>query len=69
PLSQPLVYQDQKTKKTLGIGRKSGRNFFLQAFSTKSDDVSCTNLSSFSANASIRQWDLWHSRLGHPHSA
>ncbi|CAN1245740.1 Retrovirus-related Pol polyprotein from transposon TNT 1-94 [Linum grandiflorum] len=58
--------QDQKTRTRIGKGHKDGRNFYLDQLGA----TSIPGASTFSVQSGARQiWDLWHSRLGHPHSA
>ncbi|CAN1245741.1 Retrovirus-related Pol polyprotein from transposon TNT 1-94 [Linum grandiflorum] len=60
------VSGDQKTRTRIGKGHKDGRNFYLDQLGA----TSIPGASTFSVQSGARQiWDLWHSRLGHPHSA
>ncbi|CAN1256463.1 hypothetical protein LINPERPRIM_LOCUS9325, partial [Linum perenne] len=81
PLSVP---QDQKSGRLIGLGSKHGRSFYLGTMPVASSrsgqgeysarscgsNISFPVLKCFSSQlASINKWRLWHSRLGHPHSA
>ncbi|CAN1239948.1 Retrovirus-related Pol polyprotein from transposon TNT 1-94, partial [Linum grandiflorum] len=60
------VSGDQKTRTRIGKGHKDGRTFYLDQLGA----TSIPGASTFSVQSGARQiWDLWHSRLGHPHSA
>ncbi|CAL1357650.1 unnamed protein product [Linum trigynum] len=73
------VIQDLKTGSLIGRGSKQGRLFRLEELHGHSitpvhsqsmvrpvsSPMSCLAVSS----QSNKQWDLWHARLGHPHSA
>ncbi|CAN0903191.1 Retrovirus-related Pol polyprotein from transposon RE2, partial [Linum grandiflorum] len=63
--------QDLKTRNLIGKGSKAGRNFFLTSLvdpTAVSINDGSSILSSFSVQSHHRIWELWHSRLGHPHS-
>ncbi|CAN1825826.1 hypothetical protein LINPERHAP1_LOCUS31316, partial [Linum perenne] len=92
--SLPSELQDRRTGKSIGVGHKVGRNFYLRSLPIHDDrEVEASskvgvgahlgegNLSSNYYSAfqnfgfystqldSVNKWNLWHSRLGHPHTA
>ncbi|CAN1216395.1 Retrovirus-related Pol polyprotein from transposon RE1 [Linum perenne] len=73
--SDGCVVQDRRTKKTIGMGSRNGRNFLLDrlvvspSVSTSHLDDGTSLLSCSVNGSSDNVWTLWHSRLGHPHSA
>ncbi|CAN1336555.1 Retrovirus-related Pol polyprotein from transposon RE1 [Linum perenne] len=67
------VVQDRRTKRRIGTGSKRGPNCILDRLESPISalgDEACSNKLSFSINSSSNKlWQLWHSWLGHPHSA
>ncbi|CAL1362537.1 unnamed protein product [Linum trigynum] len=74
------VIQDLKTGRQIGRGSKRGRIFHLEELGKSSSSSSISNYRDRSVSSpasfptcfssqSSDVWDLWHNRLGHPHSS
>ncbi|CAL1358011.1 unnamed protein product [Linum trigynum] len=83
--SRGCVVQDKNTGREIGRGTKVGRVFTLDSYygspakgdggasqrnprGAGGDSVAC-DFDNFCYSVKLSNWDLWHRRLGHPHSA